>query len=356
MWKLLVCVAVLILSLAPLTTAQIRPDLVELPPPPLPVGPEGVKAPAPPAAAAKPSSKKAGEAQLFGSVTDQSGAVLPGATIVVTGASGARSTAVSNDQGQFSINLPPGVYTLSIGNKGFKEFKTEGLNLTPDQDLEMDGTLEPASAEAEKVEVIGNSVGAVETEKAEVSGTITATEIKNTPLNGRNFTQLLTFAPGVSNQTGQDEALVGVKGSVKFSVNGGRVEYNTFAVDGSDVLHAGIHGSESTLVVYPSLDAINELKVLTSNYGAQYGRSASGTILVDTKSGGTSIHGGAYYFGRNEIFNSRNYFDQTIRAPLYRKNDFGFTVGGPVTIPKLYPRRDRTFRWPISRVCSCQMG
>ncbi len=344
-WKLLVCVAVLILSLAPLTTAQapIRPDLVELPPPPLPVGPAGVKAPVAPPAPAKPSAKKAGEAQLFGSVTDQSGAVLPGATVTVTTASGSHSTATANDQGQYSINLPPGAYTLSIGTKGFKEFKTEGLNLAPDQDLEMDGTLVPASAEAEKVEVVGNSVGAVETEKAEVSGTITATEIKNTPLNGRNFTQLLTFAPGVSNQTGQDEALVGVKGSVKFSVNGGRVEYNTFSVDGSDVLHAGIHGSESTLVVYPSLDAINELKVLTSNYGAQYGRSASGTILVDTKTGGTSIHGGAYYFGRNEIFNSRNYFDQTIRAPLYRKNDFGFTVGGPVTIPKLYPRRDRTF-------------
>jgi|SRR5882672_2523855 len=343
MWKLLVCVAALILSLAPLTPAQVRPDLVELPPPALPTGPAGVKAPPAATTPAKASAKKAGEAQLFGSVTDQSGAVLPGATITVADASGARRTAVSNDQGQYSINVLPGAYSLSIGTKGFKEFKTEGLTLTADQELEMDGTLEPASAEAEKVEVVGNSVGAVETEKAEVSGTITAKEIVKTPLNGRNFTQLLTLAPGVSNQSQQDEALVGVKGSVKFSVNGGRVEYNTFSVDGSDVLHAGIHGSESTLVVYPSLDAINELKVLTSNYGAQYGRSASGTILVDTKTGGATIHGGAYYFGRNEIFNSRNYFDQTIRAPLYRKNDFGFTVGGPVFIPKLYPRKDRTF-------------
>ena len=349
MWKLLVCVAVLIFSFAPLTLAQvpIRPDLVELPPPPpLPDGPAGTKAPvavgAPPAPA-KPGPKNPGEAQVYGSVTDETGAVLPGATVTIRDASGAAHNATSNGQGQYYLNLQPGTYSLSIGTKGFKEFRTEGLTLAADQELEMDGSLEPASAAAEKVEVVGNSVGQVETESPAVSGTITAKEIVNTPLNGRNFTQLLTLAPGVSNQSQQDEALVGVKGSVKFSVNGGRVEYNTFSVDGSDVLHAGIHGSESTLVVYPSLDAINELKVLTSNYGAQYGRSASGTILVDTKTGGSTLHGGAYYFGRNEIFNSRNYFDQTIRAPLYRKNDFGFTLGGPVLIPKLYPKKDRTF-------------
>ena len=338
-WKVPVCVTVLILVFAPLTPAQV-PELVAVPPPPLPTAPAGVK---PPPAVMKPSARKAGEAQVYGAVTDQSGAVLPVAVITAIDAAGGNHAVVSNDQGQYILSLAPGVYTLSITAKGFKDFKTEGLTLTADQEVEMDGTLEPASAAAEKVEVVGNAVGQVETEKAEVSGTITAKEIAKTPLNGRNFTQLLTFAPGVSNQTGQDEALVGVKGSVKFSVNGGRVEYNTFSVDGSDVLHAGIHGSESTLVVYPSLDAINELKVLTSNYGAQYGRSASGTILVDTKSGGSALHGGAYYFGRNEIFNSRNYFDQTIRAPLYRKNDFGFTLGGPVTIPKLYPRKDRTF-------------
>ena len=333
--KLLVCVPVMLLLLAGLSLAQIAPGLVELPPPPLPTGPAGAKAPPAPV---KPSAQKSGESQIYGAVTDMSGAVLPAATITLVGASNASRTAVTNDQGQYSVNLPPGTYTLTISIKGFKDFRTEGVTLTADQQIEMDGNLEPASAAVEKVDVVGNTVGQVETEKAEVSGTITAKEIAKTPLNGRNFTQLLTFAPGVSNQTGQDEALVGVKGSVKFSVNGGRVEYNTFSVDGSDVLHAGIHGSESTLVVYPSLDAINELKVLTSNYGAQYGRSASGTILVDTKGGGSAWHGGAYYFGRNELFNSRNYFDQTIKAPLYRKNDFGFTLGGP-----LLPRKNRTF-------------
>ncbi|MBI3477730.1 MAG: carboxypeptidase regulatory-like domain-containing protein [Acidobacteria bacterium] len=338
---LLVCVSIICFILLPAALAQMQvaPGLVQLPPPPLPSGPPGVAAPPP----VKPSARKAGEAQIYGAVTDPSGAVLPGAIVTIANASGARQTFITNDQGLYAVNLPPGVYTLTISEKGFKDFNTEGLTVNADQVIEITETLEPASAVAEKIDVVGNTVGQVETEKAEVSGTITAKEIAKTPLNGRNFTQLLTFAPGVSNQTGQDEALVGVKGSVKFSVNGGRVEYNTFSVDGSDVLHAGIHGSESTLVVYPSLDAISELKVLTSNYGAQYGRSASGTILVDTKSGGSSWHGGGYYFGRNEIFNSRNYFDQTIKAPLYRKNDFGFTLGGPLRIPVILPKKDRTF-------------
>jgi hypothetical protein len=345
--KVLVCAAAFILITSLVLQAQlpVGPDLV----PPaayIPEPPAGAKAPTPQttaeAAPLKPAPHNPGESQVYGVVTDQSGAVLPGARVTISGASGNQGN-TTNARGAYFINLSPGTYTLTISNPGFQDFKTEGLTLTADQELEMDSTLTPAAATPEKVDVVGNTVGQVETEKAEVSGTITEKEVVNTPLNGRNFTQLLTFAPGVSNQSGQDEALVGVKGSVKFSVNGGRVEYNTFSVDGADVLHAGIHGSESTLVVYPSLDAINELKVLTSNYGAQYGRSASGTILVDTKSGGSSFHGSAYYFGRNEIFNSRNFFDQTTRAPLYRKHDFGFTLGGPLTIPKLYTRKDRTY-------------
>ena len=138
MWKLLVCVAVLIFSFAPLTLAQvpIRPGLVELPPPPLPDGPAGTKAPvavapavgAPPAPA-KLGPKNAGEAQVYGSVTDETGAVLPGATITIRDASGAAHNATSNGQGQYYLNLQPGTYSLSIGTKGFKEFRTEGLTL-----------------------------------------------------------------------------------------------------------------------------------------------------------------------------------------------------------------------------------
>ncbi len=111
-------------------------------------------------------------------------------------------------------------------------------------------------------------------------------------LNGRNFSQLITMAPGVSNQTNQDEAKVGVAGSAKFSVNGGRVEYNTFEVDGSDVLNTSINASRGQgepLMVYPSIDAIQEMKVLTGDYSALYGKSASGSVLVTTKSGGPAV-------------------------------------------------------------------
>ncbi len=149
----------------------------------------------------------------------------------------------------------------------------------------------------------------------------------------------------MSNQTGQDEAKVGVVGSVKYSVNGGRVEYNTFEVDGSDVLNTGLNGAASTLMVYPSIDAIQEVKVLTSNYGAQYGRTASGTVLVTTKSGSSQLHGSLYEFIRNEAFNSRNFFDvSSSKAPLYRRNDFGGTFGGPVVIPHIYgAKKDKTY-------------
>ena len=141
--------------------------------------------------------------------------------------------------------------------------------------MTLDAQPKPARAK-EEVNVESGTVGQVETESATVSGTITQKEVVSIGLNGRNFTQLIALAPGVSNQTGQDEAKVGVVGSVKYSVNGGRVEYNTFEVDGSDVLNTGLNGASSTLMVYPSLDAIQEVKVLTSNYGAQLGAQRQG--------------------------------------------------------------------------------
>src|SRR5208283_3132015 len=164
--------------------------------------------------------------------------------------------------------------------------------------------------------------------------------------NGRNFSQLIALAPGVSNQTSQDEAKVGVQGSAKYSVNGGRVEYNTFEVDGSDVLNTDIAASHghTTLIIYPSLDSIQEMKVLTSNYGAQFGRSASGTVQVRLKSGGSQFHGVGYEFIRNEDFDARNFFDPPGRIPLYRRNDFGGAVGGPVYIPGIFnTAKDKTF-------------
>src|SRR5437899_691313 len=136
---------------------------------------------------------------------------------------------------------------------------------------------------------------------------------------------MVNLAPGVVSQTGQDEAKVGVYDTVAYSMNGGRTEYNNWELDGGDNMD---YGSNATLNVYPNPEAIAEFKVLTSNYGAQYGRNGSGTVEVETKSGTNQFHGNVYEFVRNDDFNARNYFQSSV--PPYKKNDFGYTIGGPI--------------------------
>jgi hypothetical protein len=297
---------------------------------------------------------------INGTVTDQTGAVVANAKALLTSAAGAKLETPVTDKGVYKFtNLEPGTYRLVVTAPNFADLPFDNITLAAGLELTLDAPLVPAKAKAEEVNVESGSVGTVETETSSVSGTITQKEVVSIGLNGRNFTQLIALAPGVSNQTGQDEAKVGVVGSVKYSVNGGRVEYNTFEVDGSDVLNTGLNGASSTLIVYPSLDAIQEVKVLTSNYGAQYGRTASGTVQVSTKSGTPNWHGNLYDFVRNEVFNSRNYFDivyttppppgvttgQTFgtKAPLYRRQDFGGTIGGPLIIPHVYTKKNKTY-------------
>lgn len=269
---------------------------------------------------------------------------MPGVMVTITGA-GAPQTALADEKGEINVTgLLPGSYTVSVTLQGFKDFSTTAA-VTAGQTTRLTMTLEP-SVVSEKVNVEGNAVTQVEQQSSQISGTITSKELTSLMLNGRNFTQLIALTPGVSNQTGQDEALVGVKGSVKYSVNGGRVEYNSYEVDGGDILNASLNGSSSTLIVYPSLDALGSLQVLTSNYGAMYGRSASGITVATTKSGGdfSGFHGDAYFFLRNEHMNARNFFDQTRHAPLYQKYDPGVTLGGPLFIPGVYnTKKDKTF-------------
>jgi hypothetical protein len=289
-------------------------------------------------------NKADGKAAVHGTVTDQTQAVVTGATVVLSNDAGFKREATTDDKGVYSFaGLDAGTYSLSVTAPNFAPKTMDFITVAAGFELTLDAPLAPASSKTE-VNVESSGVGKVETESASVSGTITQKEVVSIGLNGRNFTQLIALAPGVSNQTGQDEAKVGVVGSVKYSVNGGRVEYNTFEVDGSDVLNTGLNGAASTLMVYPSLDAIQEVKVMTSNYGAQFGRTASGTVQVTTKSGTAQLHGGLYDFIRNEAFNARNYFDPPGCAPLYRRQDFGGTVGGPLIIPGIYnAKKDKTF-------------
>lgn len=292
----------------------------------------------------KTAAAQSGQTTVSGTVQDTSGAVILGATVTLTDGARTSHSATSDEKGEYRIEgLAPGSYRVKATLPGFADFVKEGLALGAGELMRFDITMVPAAV-ATKVEVQGETTTQVETENAQLAGTITSQEVTTYALNGRNFTQLIALAPGVSNQTGQDEAHVGVSGSVNYSVNGGRVEYNSYDVDGGDILNASINGSSSTLIVYPSLDAISELQVLTSNYGAMYGRSASGTTLASTKSGGSSFHGDGYLFLRNNHLNARNYFDQTSEAPLYQKYEPGATIGGPLFIPGVYnEKKDKTF-------------
>ncbi|HEY6291499.1 MAG TPA: carboxypeptidase regulatory-like domain-containing protein [Terriglobia bacterium] len=277
---------------------------------------------------------------ITGTVRDSTGGVIPGAqvTIVDLATSTAHST-TTNVQGDYLVaGLGPGQYNLSITAEGFKRYQATGITLRVAQKARADALLQVGAATTE-VTVQGGNVAQVQTQSSELSGTITGKEISQLELNGRNFTQLITLVPGVSNQTGQDEGVVGVNGNVSYSVNGGRVEYNNWEIDGGDNMD---NGSNDTINIYPDVDAIAEVEVLTSNYGAQYGRNGSGTVETEIKSGTQQFHGDAFEFVRNEDFNARNFFDSSPGSPTpidrspYKKNDFGYTLGGPFYIPGHY--------------------
>jgi len=290
---------------------------------------------------------QAEKGQISGQVADPQGLAVPKAKLELTNLDTlAKLNTGADDVGHYSFaGLPAGRYRLSATADGFNPFSSGEITLAPGQTLSFDVKLAVIQEKA-SVTVEGGGAGQVETTNAEVTGTLNQNEVKTLALNGRIAYQLIALVPGVTNQTGQDEGKTGIAGSAKYSVNGGRVEYNTFEVDGTDVLNNGINAARgaNTFIINPSVDAIGEMKVLTSNYGAMYGKTASGIVLITTKSGAQDFHGSGYEFVRNEMFNARNYFDQTSKAPLYRRNDFGVTLGGPVFIPGHYnTNKQKTF-------------
>jgi outer membrane receptor protein involved in Fe transport len=226
-------------------------------------------------------------ASLTGTIRDQSGAVIPGATVHIGNiATGLVRDLESNDDGDYlAAVLPPGHYNLGVTAQGFRTYQANDVTLRVAQNARIDVIMQVGDVTS-TVTVQGEGLAQVNTQTSEIAGTVTAKELTQLQLNGRNFTQLVTLVPGVSNQTGQDEGVVGVQGKVDYSINGGRVENNNWEVDGGDVMD---NGSNETLNVYPSIEAIGEVRVLTSNYGAQYGRNASGTIEVETKSADESV-------------------------------------------------------------------
>ena len=278
-------------------------------------------------------------ASITGTVTDSSGAAVPNAQIAVKNAEhGINRTGLTNDSGDYLFaSLPIGSYDLIVTAPGFKKYEAKGVVLRVAEKARINVPLEVGTISTEVV-VQGSEVAQVETQSSDLGNAVTGKEISQLELNGRDFTQLVALSPGVTDQSGADEGEPGAS-TVAFSINGGRTEYNNFEIDGGDALD---NGSNQTLNVYPSIDAIAEVKVLTSNFGAQYGRNGSGTIEVETKSGTNSFHGDLYEFLRNDAFNATPEFETSV--PAYKKNDFGFTIGGPVYIPGHYnANKQKTF-------------
>jgi hypothetical protein len=278
-------------------------------------------------------------ASLTGTVADSSGAAVPGAQVVVKNAqNGINRAGASNGSGDFLFSsLPIGSYDLIVTAQGFKKYEAKGIILQVAEKARVNVALEIGTINTEVV-VQGTEVAQVETQSSDLGDTVTGKEVAQLELNGRDFTQLVALSPGVTDQSGNDEGEPGAT-TVAFSINGGRTEYNNFEIDGGDALD---NGSNQTLNVYPSIDAIAEVKVLTSNFGAQYGRNGSGTVEVETKSGTNQFHGDLYEFLRNDDFNATPEFETSV--PEYKKNDFGFTIGGPVFIPGHYnTNKQKTF-------------
>jgi hypothetical protein len=291
-------------------------------------------------------------ATITGTVRDATGAVIPGAEVTVSSAAiGLARTTVTNDDGDYLAGaLPAGKYDLSVKAKGFKVFQAKGIVVQVAEKARVDVTLEVGEV-SENVIVEGTSVAQVETQSSDLSGVVTGKEISQLELNGRDFSRLVTLVPGVSNQTGRDTGQVGLNGNINYSINGGRMEYNNWQVDGANNMDTG---SNATLDVFPNVDAIAEFRVLTSNYSAVYGRNGSGNIEVVTKSGTQSFHGDVFEYLRNDFFNANTFFNNAAGTnpdgspvaprPQYKKHDFGYTIGGPVYIPHHYnTNKDKTF-------------
>jgi Carboxypeptidase regulatory-like domain len=292
------------------------------------------------------SSAQELEGTFAGTVTDQTGAVLPRATITLTlnGVGGESRVVQSDSNGNYTAsNLPAGTYTITAASQGFATVTEKDVVLNVAQKREVDLQLRPG-AETQTVVVQENPV-AIDTESSAQAGTIDGTQARELELINRNFQQLVTLQPGVVNNLG-DEPGFGLGSVSSISVNGARETANNWSVDGADINDSG---SNATLLNIPSIDAIQEFTLERSSYDASFGRSGGGQIVVATRSGTQSFHGTAYEFVRTENTNANSYFNNLAdeaRSPDHY-NDYGFTAGGPIFIPGHYnaDRKKTFFFW-----------
>lgn len=277
-------------------------------------------------------------ATLSGSVTDASGAVIPSATITITqnGVNAGVRQVLSDASGFYTAtNLPAGTYNVRAVAQGFETYEGKNIVLNVAEKHAFNIALKTGSVTT-TVTVEDNPVQ-VDTETSGQAGTISGMQIRELEINSRNFTQLVTLQPGVVNMLG-DEASSGM---TAISVNGARGTANNWTVDGSDINDSG---SNTTATSQPSMESIQEITVARGNYDAGYGRSGGGQVVVATRSGSSSFHGEGYEYVRTTDFNANDWLNKNSEISnglpntpgVYHQNVYGFTVGGPVYIPKVY--------------------
>ncbi len=278
---------------------------------------------------------------ISGMVTDPTGAVISGASVVATNTQTGVKTAVTSDtKGFYSLpTLAIGTYELQVTQTGFKSYTRTGLVIDANSALRVDAALQVGSIN-EKIEVRTDSVH-VETESSQMGEVIAGKTMTAVPLNGRAFTDLLALQTGVSPYTSIDTGMTGVNdrsvdgglNSGNQSVNGQREASNGFMVNGSNVEEGKTNGA----AIIPNLDSIAEFRIITNNFDAEYGNYSGGQINVVTKSGSNGFHGSGFDFLRNTSLDAKNFYSlPTDKTPVFRQNQFGGTFGGPI-------RKDKTF-------------
>ncbi|HEY5883296.1 MAG TPA: carboxypeptidase regulatory-like domain-containing protein [Pyrinomonadaceae bacterium] len=297
---------------------------------------------------------------ITGTVTDSTGAAVNGATVTATDADKnvVVRTVNTGEAGEYTLSvLPAGNYTVTVEAPNFKKSLQTDLKLDINQRRTLDITLEAGNI-AEIVTVAADQV-AVELTNATSSTVVSGDQVRELSVNNRNFVQLVTLAPGVSNDLA-DQVYVGTTNpagqanTVNISVNGARSSSNTFLVDGADITD---RGSNITIQAYPSVDSIGEFRVLRSLYPAETGNSGGGQVNIITRSGGQDFHGSLFEFWRNERLNANDFLSNSVanpplgrepngkakRAP-FRYHNFGGTIGGPIYIPKFGEGRGGAFK------------
>ncbi|MGB8732112.1 MAG: carboxypeptidase-like regulatory domain-containing protein, partial [Candidatus Sulfotelmatobacter sp.] len=265
------------------------------------------------------------------------GAVISGATVTLTSQdTGLSREAKTDDSGHYLIPLlPVGQFTIRVVSQGFQTTEQKDLRLQVDEHRELDFSLAPASVSTE-VEVSGTAV-AVETTNPTLGQVITSEQVADLPLNGRNFTQLATLTPGTTSSTSPvsfftsaASSEAATRGSFSLSSGGSREQETDWLLDGNDNNQL----DEGGIAIFSSIDDIQEFKVLTYNYSAEYGERAGPTVLVTTKSGSNRFHGSLFEFFRNTDLDARSYFATSVEK--FNLNQFGGSLGGPI-------RKDKTF-------------